>query len=194
MNSTIADGLMPYALGEKLRGLRLKKSMGLVELGKHTGLSPAMLSKLERGKLFPTLPTLLRIAMVFSVGLDYFFTDERKRHVVAVVRKKERLRFAEKMGSSEVAYHFESLDFRANQRRFNAFLADFETGPSSKIKLHQHPGVEFLCVLHGKLDLTIGADVHSLDAGDAIYFDCTVRHGYRRPSLHSTTALVVTAA
>ncbi len=43
--------------------------MGLVELGKHTALSAAMLSKLERGKLFPRLPTLLRIAMVFGVGL-----------------------------------------------------------------------------------------------------------------------------
>jgi transcriptional regulator with XRE-family HTH domain len=55
---------------------------GLVELGKHTGLSAASLSKLERGKLFPTLPTRLRIAMVFGVGLDYFFTDERKRRVM----------------------------------------------------------------------------------------------------------------
>ncbi len=194
MSKTIADGLKPYALGEKLRGLRLKKSMGLVELGKHTGLSPAMLSKLERGKLFPTLPTLLRIAMVFSVGLDHFFTDEHKRHVVAVVRKKERLRFAEKMGSSEVAYHFESLDFPANERKFNAFLADFEAGPSEKIKLHQHTGVEFLYVLRGKLDLAFGSDVYRLDAGDSIYFDSTVKHGYRRASSQSTAAVVVTAA
>ncbi len=193
MNKTIAEGLKPYALGEKLRGLRLKKSMGLVELGKHTGLSPAMLSKLERGKLFPTLPTLLRIAMVFSVGLDYFFTDERKRQLVAIVRKKERLRFAEKMGSSEVAYRFQSLDFPANERKFNAFLADFESGPPGKIKLHHHTGVEFLYLLHGKLDLTIGSDVHSLDAGDSIYFDSTVAHGYRRGSSYSTTAVVVTA-
>jgi len=80
VNKTIVEGLRPYALGEKLRTLRLRKSMGLVELGKHTGLSAAMLSKLERGKLFPTLPTLLRIALVFGVGLEYFFTDERKRH------------------------------------------------------------------------------------------------------------------
>ncbi len=194
MNKTIAEGLKPYALGEKLRGLRLKKSMGLVELGKHTGLSPAMLSKLERGKLFPTLPTLLRIAMVFSVGLDYFFTDERKRHVVAVVRKKERLRFAEKMGGVEVAYHFESLDFPANERRFSAFLAQFEAGRSEKVKLHQHAGVEFLYVVHGKLNLTIGTDVHTLEAGDSIYFDSSVRHGYRRTSSHLTTAVVVTAS
>jgi len=194
VNKTITEGLKPYALGDKLRGLRLKKSMGLVELGKHTGLSPAMLSKLERGKLFPTLPTLLRIAMVFSVGLDYFFADERKRHVVAITRKKDRLRFAEKMGSGEIAYNFESLDFPANQRRFNTFLADFEAGSSEKIKLHQHAGVEFVYVLRGKLDLTIGSDVYSLDAGDSIYFDSTVRHGYRRTSAHSTTAVTVTAS
>lgn len=194
MNKTIIEGLKPYLLGEKLRGLRLKKSMGLVELGKHTGLSAAMLSKLERGKVFPTLPTLLRIAMVFSVGLDYFFTDERKRHVVAIVRKKDRLRFAEKMGSAAAAYHFESLDFPANQRKFNAFLADFEAGPSERVRLHQHAGVEFLYLLHGKLELTIGSDVHRLDAGDSIYFDANVRHGYQRASSHSTTAVVVTAA
>jgi helix-turn-helix protein len=56
VNKTIVEGLRPYALGEKLRTLRLRKGMGLVELGKHTGLSAAMLSKLERGKLFPGGP------------------------------------------------------------------------------------------------------------------------------------------
>jgi transcriptional regulator with XRE-family HTH domain len=47
-------------------------------LGKHTSLSAAMLSKLERGKLFPTLPTLIRIALVFGVGLEYFFTVKER--------------------------------------------------------------------------------------------------------------------
>src|ERR1700739_3708177 len=97
---TISESLGRYSIGEKLRTLRLRKSMGLVELGKHTGLSAALLSKLERGKLFPTLPTLLRIGMVFSVGLDFFFTDERKRRIVAVVRAKDRVRFPERPGLS----------------------------------------------------------------------------------------------
>lgn len=73
LNKTIVDGLKPYALGEKLRTLRLRKSMGLVELGRHTGLSAAMLSKLERGKLFPTLPTLLRIALASASGWNISF-------------------------------------------------------------------------------------------------------------------------
>src|SRR3954447_2513856 len=104
ISETISEGLGRYSIGEKLRTLRLRKSMGLVELGEHTGLSPALLSKLERGKLFPTLPTLLRIALVFSVGLDHFFTDEQNRHAVGVVRRKDRLRFPEKPGLSEPAY------------------------------------------------------------------------------------------
>ena len=193
MIKTIAEGLKPYALGEKLRGLRLKKSLGLVQLGKHTGLSPAMLSKLERGKLFPTLPTLLRIAMVFSVGLDYFFTDERRRHVVAIARKQDRIRFPERPGSSEVSYWFESLDFAANERRLNAFLAEFQPVATDKQRLHQHGGVEFLYVIRGKIDLVIGSDTHTLDTGDAIYFDSGVRHGYRRAGTQASTALIVTA-
>ena len=136
----IDEGLRPYQIGPKLRALRLKKSMGLVELGRHTGLSAALLSKLERDKLYPTLPTLLRIAMVFSVGLDYFFTDERKRHVVSVVRKHERIRLPEHPGASEVAYHFESLDFKANERNTSAYLADFESHCRGKTEISSAPG------------------------------------------------------
>jgi transcriptional regulator with XRE-family HTH domain len=192
MNKTITEGLKPYALGEKLRGLRLKKSMGLVQLGEHTGLSPAMLSKLENGKLVPTVPTLLRIAMVFGVGLDYFFTDERKRHVLAIVRKKDRIRFPERPGGGEVSYWFESLDFAANERRLNAFLAEFETVETDKQRMHQHPGVEFLYMISGKMDLVVGAEIHTLNSGDAIYFDSSVRHGYRRVGAKPSMAIIVT--
>ncbi|HKU25836.1 MAG TPA: XRE family transcriptional regulator [Candidatus Sulfotelmatobacter sp.] len=192
VNKTISEGLKPYELGEKLRGLRLKKSMGLVQLGKHTGLSPAMLSKLERGKLFPTLPTLLRIALVFSVGLDYFFTDERKRHVVAIVRKQDRIRFPERPGGGEVSYWFESLDFTTTERKLNAFLAEFQPVAADKLRLHQHTGVEFLYVIRGKIELVIGSDIHALDSGDAIYFDSSVRHGYRRSGEPPSTGLIIT--
>jgi transcriptional regulator with XRE-family HTH domain len=190
-NKTIVDGLKPYELGEKLRTLRLKKSMGLVELGKHTGLSAAMLSKLERGKLFPTLPTLLRIAMVFGLGLDYFFADQRKRHVVAIVRKGERIRFPDSSGGA-VAYHFESLDFKVTERKLNAFYADFETVPTQQLKMHQHPGVELIYLIRGTLELSLGSEILTLDSGDAIYFDSAVRHKYRRVGKQPCSGVIVT--
>lgn len=194
LNDTIVNGLKPYLIGEKIRSLRLRKSMGLVELGKHTGLSAALLSKLERGKLFPTLPTLLRIALVFSVGLDYFFTDERKRRVVAVARKSERLRFPERPGQENVAYFFESLDYPATQRKISTFLADFQAVSKDKVKPHMHPGHELLYMFQGELLLTIGSTEYQLQEGDSIYFDAAVLHSYRKVSEDAASAIIVTAA
>ena len=96
LTDTLMDGLDRYEIGPKLRDLRLQKKMGLVELSRHTGLSAALLSKLERSKMYPTLPTLLRISMVFSVGLEYFF--KREEPPVTIVRSQDRMRFPEKTG------------------------------------------------------------------------------------------------
>jgi mannose-6-phosphate isomerase-like protein (cupin superfamily) len=152
-----------------------------------------MLSKLERGKLFPTLPTLLRIALVFGVGLEYFFTDERKRHVVAIARKKERMRFPDSPGGGSIAYNFESLDFKATERKLNAFYAEFQPVAPERSRPHQHPGVELLYLISGKLELTIGSEQVCLEEGDAIYFDSAVRHSYHRASKDRCTGVIVTA-
>src|SRR5580692_7452303 len=127
--ATVEESIRPYAIADKLRTLRLRRSMGLAQLAEHSGLSPAMLSRLENGRLVPTLPTLTRIAMVFSVGLDYFFSDPRKRHIVAVVRRNERKVFPSDPKSAQVPWHFESLDFRVNERKLSGYLAHFHPLP-----------------------------------------------------------------
>jgi transcriptional regulator with XRE-family HTH domain len=192
LSPTLQEGLKRYSIGEKLRALRLRKKVGLVDLGRHTGLSPALLSKIERGKLFPTLPTLLRIAMVFSVGLEFFFTEERKPRIVVIVRRQERQRFPEKPDEGEVAFHFECLDFPAVERKLNAYYAEFHPLAPEKVRLHQHPGIEFIYLLSGKLGLRIGEEENSLEKGDAIYFDSNLPHGYRRIGNSPCSALVVT--
>ena len=188
----VQEAIRPYAIAEKLRNLRLRKSMGLIQLASHTGLSPAMLSKLENGRLIPTLPTLVRIATVFDVGLDYFFTNERKRYTVAVARKVERIRFPERPDGSEVAYHFESLDFPARERKLNAFLADFHHVAENNLRAHTHSGVEVLYVLEGVLEMKIGTETYRLDEGDAVYFDSVQKHSYRRAGQQRCSAIVVT--
>ena len=192
LSETLAKGLGDYAIGDKLRALRLKKKMGLVELGRHTGLSAAMLSKVERGKLFPTLPTLLRIALVFSVGLEYFFSDDQKRHVVAIVRRAQRKRFPERPDGRDISFYFESLDFAAVERKLNAYYAEFQPLQPGKARLHHHTGVEFLSVLRGKLELHIGTEDHILESGDSIYFDSSLPHSYRRVSQKPCSAIVIT--
>jgi len=194
LSTTLRDGLGRYAIGPKVRALRLKKKMGLVELGRHTGLSAALLSKLERGRLFPTLPTLLRIALVFGVGLEYFFAGARDKPVVGVVRHRDRLRFPDKPGARDPSYVFESLDYPATERRLSAYYAEFLPVATDKLRWHDHPGGEFLYVLRGRLTIHIAEEEVSLDAGDSIYFDPAVPHAYRRGGSRRCAAVVVTTA
>jgi transcriptional regulator with XRE-family HTH domain len=193
LSETLNEGLKAYGIGARVRALRLKKSMGLVALGEHTGLSPAMLSKIERGRLYPTLPTLLRIAMVFSVGLDYFFEGQREKPAVGVVRKKDRLRLPEKAPSEEVSYLFESLDFPVTERRLNGYLAEFVEPASGRQRAHQHAGGELIYVLKGMLSVQVGEEAYLLGSGDSMYFDSSVLHAYRREGSRPCEALVVSA-
>ena len=193
LSATLKSGLGDYDIGGKIRTLRLKKKMGLVELGKHTGLSPALLSKIERGRLFPTLPTLLRIALVFGVGLEFFFAGAREKPLVAVVRRRERVRLPERPQARDSAFHFESLDYPAVERRFNAYYAEFLPVAPDKRRPHAHGGAEFIYVLKGALSVQIGTDEHALGQGDSIYFDSSIPHSYGRGGERACSAIVVTS-
>jgi transcriptional regulator with XRE-family HTH domain len=191
VSPTLRGELGAYGIGGKLRALRLKRKLGLVELGRHTGLSPAMLSKLERGIMFPTLPTLLRVALVFGVGLDHFFAASAPRRAIGIVRAAERRRFTEKLGGREVAWEFECLDFTATERVLNAYRVRF-TQAAKKPRVHEHAGAEFLHVLSGRLGVTVAGEEHVLDEGDSIYFDSSQPHSYRRLGAKLAEAMVVT--
>ena len=189
LSDTLVAGLQRYAIGPKIRALRQQKKLGLVQLGGHTGLSPAMLSKIERGQLFPTLPTLLRIALVFGLGLEHFFVQE-ERPALAVVRKGERVRLPDQPGEAMPAYFFESLDFPVTERRMEAFYAEFPA-QSKPSEPHRHPGAELIYVLRGELGVRVEDTDVMLAEGDAMYFDSGVPHSYRRHGRTSCAAIVV---
>src|SRR5947209_1498811 len=78
--------LEPYCIGIKLRALRTQKRLTLSRLAAETGLSTALLSKLETDRMIPTLPTLATICRVYGVGMSHFFS-EPDRHVLSITRK-----------------------------------------------------------------------------------------------------------
>ena len=146
---------------KKIRVLRTEKSLGLAQLGNHTDLSAGMLSKIERGQVIPTLPTLMRISLVFGVGLDHFF-DEGDAPTLEVVRSKDRLKLPDTK-ERMTSYHFESLDYPVNDRPIDSYLSEFmpRTLPSEP---HEHEGVELIYVISGELEVHIHEDVHRLPA------------------------------
>ena len=182
-----------YQIGQKLKALRLRRSMGLMQLGERTGLSPALLSKIENSKLVPTVPTLLRIAMVFDVTLDHLFRNEHRQRVISITRKEERERAALCHPPGNDPYDLMRLDLGTGDRKFQPYLAEFLPESAGNGKAHMHQGFEFIHVLSGTLQLLIGADQSTLYPGDSIYFDSNVRHGYKRIGKERCNAFMVFA-
>src|SRR5579872_7137155 len=178
-------------IGERIKRLRLKKSMGLVELGKHTGLSASFLSQLETGRVVPTLGNLARIAMVFSKDLSYFFESEPQA-MFRVHRRKERVRLPQ-TGVDEPTYFFESLGYMVPDRHMDPYFAEFiPLDKDHEARAHMHPGYEFLYVLEGQLDLRHGEHHCTLEPGDAVYFDSSTPHSYVCAGKKPADALIVT--
>jgi quercetin dioxygenase-like cupin family protein len=126
--------------------------------------------------------------------LEYFFAGAREKPLVAVARKGQRVELPERPSAREVAYRFSSLDYSATERRFNCYYAEFLPVASEKLRPHDHAGVEFIYVIQGMLSVHMNGEEHALEAGDAIYFDATVPHAYRRSGGRLCSAIVVTAA
>ena len=192
LTKTLTEGLESYAIGPKLRTLRLKKKLGLVQLGQHTGLSPALLSKIERGRLFPTLPTLLRISLVFGVGLEHFFINQEEP-TPTVVRQADRLKFPSHPDAKQPPYHFECLDYPATERPMSSFFVEFNAVSSPEGLTHEHPGVEMIYLIDGQLVVTTDGKEYTLDAGDSLYMRGDIPHTYRRKGSKRCTGVVVTA-
>lgn len=190
---TIERILSTYEIGRKLRQLRLRKKIALVELGKHTGLSPSMLSQLENGRLTPTLPTLARIAMVFDVGMEHFFGNRRGAKLFSVVRAKDRMRFPDLPDAPEPSFFFECLMFASEGKGLQAYVAEFPYRKQGS-REHIHEGSEFLFVLEGALEIHFQGEDHLLKTGDSLHMDSSEPHSYRGTSKAGTRAVVVTTA
>ena len=189
--STAENFIAEKRIGERIKRLRLKKSMGLVELGRHTGLSASFLSQLETGRVVPTLRNLARIAMVFSKDMSYFFENE-PHTLFRVHRKKERVKLPQ-TGVDDPTYYFESLGYMVPDRVLDPYYAEFmPLKKNQEVRPHVHPGYEFFYLLEGELLIRHGDQDQTLEAGDAVYFDASSPHSYQCAGKVPALAIIVT--
>lgn len=189
--STAENFIAEKRIGERIKRLRLKKSMGLVELGRHTGLSASFLSQLETGRVVPTLRNLARIAMVFSKDLSYFFETE-PHTLFRLHKKRERVRLPQ-TGVDDPTYYFESLGYMVPDRQLDPYYAEFiPLKKTTEVRPHVHPGYEFLYLLEGELEIRHADKLHTLEPGDGVYFDASTPHAYRCLGKTPANAIIVT--
>ncbi len=183
------DLLSEARLGQRIKRLRLKRSMGLVELGKQTGLSASFLSQLETGRVVPTLRNLARLALVFGKDLSYFF-DGGDASVFRVQRGKDRVRLP--MGSPEPDYVAESFGILVPEGGLRPCLAEFYPGDEHDPFFPElYPGVEMCYVLSGELALQRNGERHVLGPRDVMYISGETERNYHCESEQPCRALII---
>jgi transcriptional regulator with XRE-family HTH domain len=189
LSDTLKQELARYTIGEKVRALRWQRNMRLVDVAQRTGLSPALLSKIERGNSVPSLSVLCLIAAAFDVKLADFFPQSRHR-APAITRRGERIRLPEAADLTDPAYDFECLNFTATEPSLCCYRAEFKA--AAKPRFHAHEGLEFIYLASGQLRVSLMSEDLELGAGDSMYFDSGVPHCYRKVGPESCVGLIVT--
>jgi transcriptional regulator with XRE-family HTH domain len=158
--------LEPYCIGAKLRSLRTQKRLTLARLSAETGLSTALLSKLETDRMIPTLPTLATISRVYGVGMGHFFA-EPSRHMLSITRK------AHLQGSERGMDQVKIIPLNAptENPRLAAQVIEFPAGAASSTVSRLASGSGLIYVLDGKLQLDAGGMQETLEPGDCAYLE-----------------------
>jgi len=179
--------LEPYGIGMKLRALRTQKHLTLSRLAVETGLSTALLSKLETDRMIPTLPTLSNICRVYGVGLSYFF-NEAAKHTLAITRKAHLAG----NGRAQEAVKQVPLHAVTSDTKLVARMVEYPPGVTGTMSEAGRPVCSVVYVLEGQLHLDAGGMHEVLEAGDCAYLDTEMAIAWSAGGTSRCRALVMT--
>jgi transcriptional regulator with XRE-family HTH domain len=184
-DSRLAGQLLEvYSIARKLRALRMQKGLTLSRLARETGLSTALLSKLETDIMIPTLSTLASICRVYGVGLGFFFADPVK-HSLSITRNlRETARGRTRETLKEFLLNADS-SLQAKEIEF----------PSGVVGVLTKIGKSFrgvIYVLEGSLKLDSSGTLDVLETGDCVCLDSEMLITWSANGTLRCRALIVT--
>jgi len=161
-------------IGERVRQLRRERGLTLEALAGRSGVSRAMLSKVERGERQPTLATAVRIAAGLGVTLSQLMEAERPRLVVHIPASERRV-----MTDPESGLERQHLFPGVPSDRLEFVRAVLPPGASTGDFEPHQPGVEqYMLVEQGRLRATLAGETYELAEGDALFFAADRPHRF----------------
>jgi transcriptional regulator with XRE-family HTH domain len=163
-------------LGAVARRVRETQGLTLTDVAATAGISAGMLSRLETGRVMPSLETLVALAGALGVRPALLLQDvgggEEGAQRVPAGQGLEVVRRGTRRGHT---YHLLAAQ-RGPKKSFEPFLITL-TDKSEVFPGFQHPGTEFLYILAGSLTYRHGSHSYPLGPGDSLSFRGEVPHG-----------------
>ena len=159
--------------GDRVRTLRERTGTTLDQLAARSGVSRAMLSKVERGEKSPTIGLALRISHAVGGSLSGLLRGEQARSAYLVRRKEERESFKDEATGLDRQIISPTVEGSAVELLKHVLPASSSTGPLPPYP----PGTEkYVMVETGSVTVRLKDAEVDLDAGDLLFFEADVEH------------------
>ncbi len=181
MDETVASGasgtvaaVSSGRLGERVRELRRGRNLTLDELAGLSGVSRAMISKLERGEKNPTLVVAAKLAEGLGITLSKLAGMEERREVIMVPRNKRII-----MRDPETGFERQLLSPNFVGPGVEFIRNKIPAGSTSgEFPPHRNGVEEHIVVERGNLRATLAGEEYVLEEGDAMYFEADISHRF----------------
>ncbi len=169
-------------MGKRLKDTRAKKGLSLDYLANETGFSIDYISRIEKGGIMPPVATILRLSRALEIDSGVLLKKERDE-----ADKKKLKGFKERTE----AYSYQTLTPDAVHKHLKAFKVFIDPVSDHKSVSYQHEGEEFIYVLKGKLEVTVGDNKTVLDPENSLHFNSSIIHKLRNLSSEKAEMVVV---
>jgi transcriptional regulator with XRE-family HTH domain len=199
-------------VGERVASCRKDRQLKVSELARMVGVSPSLISQIERGQSQPSVATLFALAESLDVPVDTFFLKEGAsgpggEPATGSSRTEAAETAAPAAGSPPGQRYVVRRDSRAAISIEGGVLWErltpetlphvdfleliYEPGAESNPELYRHPGTEMILVLSGRFHIYVGFERYELDEGDSIHFPSSFPHRYVNPTDEVSRAVTV---
>jgi transcriptional regulator with XRE-family HTH domain len=193
-----AAGDLAGDIGRRLAAHRGRRGMRVAELAREVGVTPSLISQIERGMSRPSVSTLFAIAQALDVPVDAFFREPPQPVAAAAGPGQVAAadgRYVVRRGGRAVidiegGVRWERLT-RSTLDHLDFFELVYEPGAESHPRQYTHPGTEMVLVMSGCLEITIGFERYLLEPGDSIDFPSSMPHRYVNPAAQTARAVTV---
>jgi len=175
-------------LGARIRLLRRQRNLSVQALAHEAGVSPAMISQIERGLSTPSLRSLRQLSSVLGVPMSWFFEVTERggaRNSNYVVRGAHR----RLLRLTQTGVMKQLLSPETDGRMMEMYELTLEIGGSSGGDFHYARGEKAGVVLAGILRLWLDEEAIILRPGDSFQFPSTVPHRFDNPASEPTRVL-----
>lgn len=163
----------PYHFGEKLRQVRERKGYTLKVVASRAGVSESLVSQIERNKVSPAIDTLLTLADVLDINVEFLFDEFRRSRPVKIIRNDQRRKIEEDtVWYEELAKPSESDGIHS----IESYVITIPEGDHTHRGSYGHLGTEFGFILEGKAGFKYESQTYTLEEGDSISFSASVPH------------------